>query len=241
MEICYRTIIHEIDNLGLTLSKISDEKKRNLRLKVSFDLLKKVGHNVWILSKIKGLEHSTTSMNLIYRSVILDLMLALFLLDINDEEFKYSLKKMDVDHVKYMKEALLIRLNLGRKIFKPQEDEDIKEQDLFDQYYDYFNNYIESKKGEPWRIVSLSSPEGFTFRGTTKSIYEYLRDSKRENLKALSNLYMFYKYFSQTEHYSLLGNKYPFEHENDDHWYKECDISIYSGIAEINRFLEQYY
>ena len=242
MEINYRVIIKYSNDLGFRLSGILRNGNRNLRLKVAFDLLKKICSNVWILSNMKELRDSTTSVNLIYRSVVLDLMTTLFLLHINDQEFEYSIRKLDVDHVKYMKDVLPMRLNLGKKIFNPQENEDIKEQDLFDQYYDNFECYIKSEKGEPWRIVNLERPDGFTFNGTAKSIYEYLVDcTDNENLQALSNLYMYYKYLSQTEHYSYLGNKYPFDNEHDDNWYKELDIVIYAGLSEMDLLLKSYY
>lgn len=194
-------IIDDIDNLGRELTKVIQNGNNNKRLLISSDLLLKTRCNVSILPHIAELRNSTTSINLIYRAIMLDLMTALFLLHLPDDRFEYSCKVLDVGHVKFMKDILPMRLELGRRVFNPQEGEDIDEQKLFDQYYDNFN----------------------------------------ENLKALSNLYMYYRYLSQTEHYSFLGNKYPFKTEYDDSWYKECNIAIYVGIDELSYLIRQYY
>lgn len=242
MEINNKVIIDYIDDLGLRLTEVIRNGNKDKRLIISYDLLLKVGCNVSVLPQMMNLRNSTTSTNLIYRGIILDLMTSLFLLYLPDEEFDYSIKILDVSHVKYMKEVLPLRLELGRKICKPNEDEDIKEQDLFDQYYDFFGEYLKSEKGEEWDIIIPVRPEGFTFNGSVKSIYEYLRKcDDNENLKALSNLYMYYKYLSQTEHYSFIGNKYPFKSKYDESWYKECNIAIYSGIVEMDELLKNYY
>ena len=173
---------------------------------------------------------------------MLDLMTALFLLHLPDDRFEYSCKVLDVGHVKFMKDILPMRLELARRVCNPQEGEDIDEQKLFDQYYDNFKDYLDSEKGEPWRIINLEPPKNFKFNGSIKSIYEYLKNcNENENLKALSNLYMYYRYLSQTEHYSFLGNKYPFKTEYDDSWYKECNIAIYVGIDELSYLIRQYY
>lgn len=242
MEVNYKILIDNINNLGLKLTEIIRSGNKSKRLLISHDLLLKIGYNVSVLPIINNLKNSTTSTNLIYRGIILDLMTSLFLLHLNHEEFEYSIKKLDILHVKYMKEVLPLRLELGRKIFKPKVEEDIDEQALFDKYHDFFQEYLKSEKGEEWDIITLIGPEGFTFNGKVKDIHEYLRKCDgNENLKALSNLYVYYKYLSQTEHYSFIGNKYPFKSVYDEQWNKECKIVIYAGIAEIDELLKQYY
>ena len=240
--VSFKEVIDCIDKLGLELTEVIRNGNRNKRLLISHNLLKKISHNFSILSQINTLDHSTTSMNLIFRGVILDLMTVLFLLHITEEEFEYSIKLLDILHVRYMKEVLPLRLELGRKIFYPNDKEDIQEQDLFDQYYEYFREYLDSCKGEPWRIIRPDRPIDFVFDGRVKSLFDYLRMcDDNENVKALSNLYIYYKYLSQTEHYSLLGNKYPFENGHDGSWNDECNIVIYAGIIEMENLLQAYY
>ena len=64
---------------------------------------------------------------------------------------------------------------------------------------------------------------------------------ENENLQALSNLYIYYKYLSQTEHYSFLGNRYPFKNDYDGDWNNEFNIAIYAGIIEMESLIEAYY
>jgi len=230
------------DKLGLVLTEVIKKGNSNKRLLISHDLLKKMGHNFSMLSQINTLDHSAASKNIIYRGVILDLMTALFLLHITEEEFDYSIKLLDISHVKYMKEVLPLRLELGRRIFHPNENEDIEEQVLFDQYFEHFREYLDSRKGEPWRIIRIERPIDFVFDGTVKSLYIYLKMcDENENLQALSNLYIYYKYLSQTEHYSFLGNRYPFKNDYDGDWNNEFNIAIYAGIIEMESLIEAYY
>ncbi|OKZ07107.1 MAG: hypothetical protein BHV75_16815 [Bacteroides oleiciplenus] len=242
MNVDYDGIMCYLNKIGVKLSRIlQNEEKKDKRLIVTFDIMKKMRNNIYVLSLLPNEENVITSKNLIYRAVFSDLMTALFLLYISDIEFKYSIRRLDVDHVKYMKEILPLRLNLGRTLFKPKDEDDISEQDLLDQYYDYFNEYLTSKKGEPWDIIKLKPLKKMKFVGTIKSLYESLLECHdNENLSALANLYLYYKYLSQTEHYSYLGNKYPFAGKCNDTWLKEFDLAIYAGIAEVENLLEQY-
>lgn len=241
MDINYKEIITSLDNIG---SRLSGELnlKEDKRLIVAFDILKKIKNNLFALSKLPDEKMIITSKNLIYRTVFSDLLTLLFLLHISKDEFEYSIKILDIKHVKYMKEVLPMRLKLGKQLFNPKEEEKLCEQEYTDRFYDCFKEYLTNNKGESWSIItykSLDKPSTkLKFKGEIKSIYEYLKDCRNNNLKALANLYMYYKYLSQTEHYSYVGRHYSFTGQSDKKWIKELNASIKAGGIEIENLLK---
>jgi len=233
-------IMSELDELGISLSN-AIRTNRNNRLITAYQLIKKIRNNVYSLTILLEDNNAQTSKNLIYRCIFSDIMTALYLLDINDSEFEYSTDLLNIKHIKYFMEVIPIRLKVARKLFKTVPCEEINEQSQFDKYYDFFKNYLKNEKGKPWIINILPNNKSIIFNGTIKSIFEYLiKCEKNENLQALSNLYMYYKNLSQSEHFSLVGSNYPLYSESDVNWYLEMDAAIYSGIVEIKNLSCQY-
>lgn len=236
--------LKEILNLTNGIGKrVSDEIQvdfDNTRLKVAFDLLKKTACNINVLCEIDSVEKSETSKNIIYRSVFSDLMLLAFLQHVNDNQFEHSLNVLNATHVKFMADALPMRLRLGRQIFNPGKGnniKDINEIDLLDEYYDYFHEYISSEKGDKWIVKKYTPPKDFIFSGQTRQIYDYFEKCTEEVYRPLSHLYMYYRVLSQTEHYSFIGKSFAFKGANEEKWYGEYNVFIENSLELIGSLI----
>lgn len=246
MKIDNEKILSSLNEIGLSLSGIlKSSKTKKTRLVVAFDIIKKIRNNIYSLSLLPTNEKTTTSKNLIYRNIFADLITLLFLVHITDEEFEYSIKCLDIKHTKYFKEVLPLRLKLAKQVTESNEDSSPSEQEYLDRYYEYFREHLTNNKGEPWVVMKLNTLEKptteFKFSGQISEMHEILKDcSNNVNLKALSNLYIYYKYLSQTEHYSHIGRHYPFSGQKNQEWMTELNVSIYAGIVEVNNLLEPF-
>lgn len=234
-------IIHLVNKIGLELSEELHKKEQFPQFIVTFDLLARINQNCKVLRLIcnSNTTNVQTPKNLIYRSIFTDLMLALHLLSSSPSEFNDAISCLDIDHVKYMKEAFEMRLYVARKLFKSCPKNDSPEQDLYNKYYDLCKAYLNSNKGEPWEIVQKPKCKQNSFNGTIKSLYNCLKEKHdNDNLKALANLYMYYKYYSQTEHYSVLGKGYSLIDEANDSWKLEVNYAIESALDELQGLIK---
>jgi len=239
----YEFLLKHLNKIEQELTVVYESNKNAISKPISaYFILKKIKYNTNSLSLLSKEKMTVTSMNLLYRAIFSDLLTLLFLLHLSSNEFIYCIQRLDISHVKSMHKVLHMRYQIGEILFGSTK-KDLSEQDYFDRYYRYFKKYISSKKGEPWVIIKASSLENTTtklkFNGTLDEMYKYICEcDDNENLKALSNLYLYYKYLSQTEHFSFVGRHFPFVGKNKVDWINELNASIYSGIIEVGNLLK---
>lgn len=232
-------ILDLVNKIGLELSEELHKKEQFPQFIVTFDLLARIHQNCKVLLLICNTTDIQTPKNLIYRSIFTDLMLALHLLSSSPSEFNDAISCLDIVHVKYLKEALQMRLYVVRKILKPYPKNDCTEQDLYNKYYDHCKAYLNSNKDEPWDIIQKPKCKHNSFDGTIKSLYNCLKEKHdNDNLKALADLYMYYKYYSQTEHYSVLGKGYSLINETKESLELEVNNSIKAALYELEGLIK---
>lgn len=194
-------IKNALDRCKKLIVSISDQRKVNnsMRLQVYQDLLMRIHNNLYTISIVNINEKTATSLNLIYRSVIVDVYWLLYFAYIDENLFIQVCESLNIDHVKFNKFHAECVFRLYNDIGKIEPEESI--QLLLDKLYDHFKDTLDCIKGEPWII------KGQTNRFTIKSIYDYFKDNHNG---AFYWLYLSFRLLSQTEHYAPISKTFAF-------------------------------
>lgn len=219
---------------GRLLKKLDIFENKPVRLTVAYDLIKRIGNNIRVVSLIRNEEFSIPSQQLLLRSVISDLIEGVYLLSCNDELFTKGVKTLDREHVRFFKESLGLRTELYKKMH-PEEIIDSL-QPAMDKYYDYVSSYLNSNKGEPWKIVSLKEIRDDKMQCKISEMCDALKNNTNEILHQYYYLYHYYRLLSQSEHYTLLGRSYSSTRAED--LKKEVRGIIYVTIEQMEFLLE---
>ncbi|MBQ8058398.1 MAG: hypothetical protein IJ199_01070 [Prevotella sp.] len=171
--------------------------------------------------------------NLLYRSIITDLMTSLIFLLVDEEQIDDFIL---IDNLKFV-DALESALNTDieiRSMFHPDETDDfnkLKEKyqvDIFDDLKDC----LSSAKGEPWiKKKGNLIINGIQYKSSPKVMFDILKSSKE--FCGYAYLYKYYREFSQTEHFSMKGRYMNYKRDFHDKYYDKVLGFIYLGEKHI--------
>ena len=239
-----RDFLSRVSEVGQGLSSLlQDENNRNKRYVVGFDLLQRINANMDAV--LYGFDKLFVNQKMLYkipidlslRTALGDTITALYLLSLDDDILEEEISVINSDFVKFLLTVLPIRYKIGEKLF-PQDSRGT-EQDYFDSYYSIYKDYLDNGKGEAWKVKSFktlrSKDSPFNESCTTKSMYQYLENNEDSELKELASLYMHYRVFSQTEHYSFLGRSAKNIEIMDI--YKEAIVTLVCAVQKLVVYL----
>lgn len=183
------------------LLRICAKRKQNesLRLKVYSDLLMRIHNNVYAIFTININDKISTAINLIYRSIAIDLYWLLYFTQINDDKIKDVCDALNATHAKFICTHADYMFKLFSELGKTEETD--SKLLLLDRLYDKFKDCLTSNKGEPWAVkktwVSVKNED----------VHSFFKDSQNDNHYLL---YIMYRYLSQTEHYAPISVSFAF-------------------------------
>jgi hypothetical protein len=136
--------------------------------------------------------------NLMYRSIITDLMTSLLISQLNDKQLDDVIYYFDLDFAKSLKTALNANIEI-RKLTYPDDAEAFDEQkkDYQEKLYDDLKECLSSAKGEEWEFNSQKpfKINNIEFKGKVSQIYDVLKSF--EEVAGYAYVYQYYKLFSQ--------------------------------------------
>ncbi|MDY0201885.1 MAG: hypothetical protein RBR40_12955 [Tenuifilaceae bacterium] len=207
-----------IDSFVLKLrSVIEPLEKSSTVLIIPHDFLWRINDNLKAIICIKQCFSSemgkpTLSTSLLFRSIVADLMLALFWLSLEDNILEEEVEVNNLIYGKYYKDALDYHYELALDLFP---DQTYNKQKLYDRDFDRIKKYLTTSKGKPWVFKSTkdfrSDANHFTGNITYEKIYNYFKNSKIPKIKEKQHLYKYYRNLSQGEHYSIVGRDYSYK------------------------------
>jgi len=169
--------------------------------------------------------------NLLYRSMITDLMTSLLISQLNDEQLNDVIYFFDLDFAKSLKSALNANIEI-RKMTYPDDAEVFEEQkkEYQEKLYDDLKECLSSAKGEDWILNSQRAIKinGKVFNGQVSQIYDIL--TSFEEVAGYAYIYQYYKLFSQSEHFSIKGRIINYKQSFHDDYYNKVRWSIYLGV-----------
>ena len=168
--------------------------------------------------------------NLMYRSIITDLMTSLLISQLNDKQLDDVIYYFDLDFAKSLKTALNANIEI-RKLTYPDDAEAFDEQkkDYQEKLYDDLKECLSSAKGEEWEFNSQKSIKinNIEFKGKVSQIYDVLKSF--EEVAGYAYVYQYYKLFSQSEHFSIKGRFINYKQPFHDEYYNKVRWIIYLG------------
>ena len=168
--------------------------------------------------------------NLLYRSMITDLMTSLLISQLNDEQLDDVIYFFDLDFARSLKSALKANIEI-RKMTYPDDTEAFEEQkrDYQEKLYDDLKECLSSAKGEDW-VLNSQRPikiNGNIFNGQVSQIYDILKTF--EEVAGYAYIYQYYKLFSQSEHFSIKGRIINYKQSFHDEYYNKVRWTLYLG------------
>ena len=168
--------------------------------------------------------------NLMYRSIITDLMTSLLISQLNDKQLDDVIYYFDLDFAKSLKTALNANIEI-RKLTYPDDAEAFDEQkkDYQEKLYDDLKECLSSAKGEEWKFNSQQPIKinNIEFKGKVSQIYDVLKSF--EEVAGYAYVYQYYKLFSQSEHFSIKGRIINYKQPFHDEYYNKVRWIIYLG------------
>ena len=168
--------------------------------------------------------------NLLYRSMITDLMTSLLISQLNDKQLDDVIYFFDLDFAKSLKSALNANIEI-RKMTYPDDAEAFEEQkkQYQEKLYDDLKECLSSAKGEDWKLNTQRPIKinGIDFNGKTSQIYDILKSF--EEVAGYAYVYQYYKLFSQSEHFSIKGRIINYKQSFHDGYYNKVRWIIYLG------------
>ena len=169
--------------------------------------------------------------NLLYRSMITDLMTSLLISQLNDEQLDDVIYFFDLDFAKSLKSALNANIEI-RKMTYPDDAEVFEEQKkrYQEKIYDDLKECLSSAKGEDWKFNAQKPIKinNIDFNGKTSQIYDILKSF--EEVAGYAYIYQYYKLFSQSEHFSIKGRIINYKQSFHDEYYNKVRWIIYLGV-----------
>ena len=144
--------------------------------------------------------------NLLYRSMITDLMTSLLISQVNDEQLDDIIYFFDLQFANSLSIALKANIEICKMTY-PDDGEAFEERGKEYQVklYDDLKECLESAKGEDWNLKSQRAIKinGNDFKGQVSQIYKILKSY--EEVAGFAYIYQYYRLFSQSEHFSIKG------------------------------------
>jgi hypothetical protein len=220
----YRVFNEVINDLTALIEKIEPEldsaiNKSNefpTKLAITFDFLWRINNNLKAIICIQKafdpvMQKPALPASFLYRSIVSDLMHALFWLSLDEPILKEEVEVNNLTYAKYYKDALDLHYELALHLY-PGQQYDI--QNLYDRDYDRVSQYLTNSIGEPWEFKKAkafrSVNNSFSGGINHKKIYDYFRKNVRREINEKQHLYKYYRYLSQCEHYSIAGRDYSY-------------------------------
>lgn len=168
--------------------------------------------------------------NLLYRSMITDLMTSLLLSVVDDKQLDDFLL---IDNLKFV-DALKSALDTDVEIRKLFDQNNEKEYDRLKAEYqinlfDDLHDCLSSNKNEAWIKKEKCKViiNGQSYNGNIKDMYNILKSSKE--LCGYAYLYKYYREFSQSEHFSMKGRYMNYKQDFHDKYYNKVLGFIHLG------------
>ena len=168
--------------------------------------------------------------NLLYRSMITDLMTSLLLSQIDDAQLDDFIFFFDLEFTKSLKSALNANIEI-RTMTYPDDVEAFEEQkkEYQENLYDDIKDCLISAKGEEWKLKSQKPIKinNIIFNGQVSQMYDILKSF--EAVSGYAYIYQYYKLFSQSEHFSVIGRFMNYKQAFHDKYYNKVLGLIYLG------------
>ena len=168
--------------------------------------------------------------NLLYRSMITDLMTSLLITQIDNTQLDDVLCYFDIEFTKSLKSALNANIEI-RTMTYPDDAEafEVQKKEYQEKLYDDLKDCLISAKGEEWdpkkqRSISIN---GHKFNGQISQMYDILKSF--EEVAGYAYIYQYYRLFSQSEHFSVIGRFMNYKQEFHDKYYNKVLGLIYLG------------
>lgn len=214
------------------LSEQKFEKTRDKRFAVLKELARKirVSFNAIHFIPYEQYEVLYPSINLLFRSVIVDLTTSLLLLLVKDEQLDDFLLIDNLKFFESFKSALETEVEI-RKHFYPQnaeEYENLKTKYQID-LYDDLKDCLKSTKDAPWEKKERPNLEinNIRYTGQIKEVFQILKTT--EELYGYTYLYKHYRLLSQSEHFSMKGSFFNYKNDFHDECYNKILGFVYLG------------
>lgn len=218
------------------LTEYKYKETESKRFKALFELTRKIraSLNTVLLIPYKQYSVLYAPINLLYRSMITDLMTSLLFLLVDDEKLDDFLL---VDNWRFV-DSLISALDTDfeiRSLIHPKEADEYKE--LKNKYqkdhYDDLKDCLMSGKNDPWVKKKKVHVEinGEAYTGQIKEMYTILKSS--QELCGYAYLYKYYREFSQSEHYSIKGGYMNYKQDFHDKYYNKVLDFIRLGEKNI--------
>lgn len=178
--------------------------------------------------------------NLLYRSMITDLMTSLLISQLDDKQLDAVIYYFDLDFAKSLKSALAANIEI-RTMTYPEDAEAFKEQEkeYQEKLYDDLKEYLSSAKGEDWTFKSQKPIKinEIDFNGKISQIYDILKSF--EEVAGYAYIYQYYRLFSQSEHFSIKGRIFNHKQPFHDEYYNKVRWIIYLGVELLyNKYIK---
>lgn len=234
-DITYKETLSVIEKLyKLTEQKFGETN--DSRFLALYDLSRKMRAcmNAVMLLPHEEYEVLCVPINLLYRCMITDLMTSLLISVVDDDTFDKVMHVMDIDYTKSLQKAFDTDIAVRKSVY-PEDVEDFEKMAL-DYQVQHFNDLkdcLKSQKGEKWEVQSKEKLEinGVVFSGTIDSLFKVL--STFEHVCDIASVYQFYKYFSQSEHFSLKNRVFNYKQDFHERYYNKTRGFIILGIEYI--------
>ena len=213
----------------LSETKLSEDSKRFIALN---ELSRKIRVSLNALHYIPYEEYAVlcAPTNLLYRSMITDLMILLLISQLDDEQLDKVIYYFDLEFAKSLKSALKANIEI-RTMTYPEDTEAFKEQakEYQEKLYDDLKDCLKSAKGEDWDFKSQKSCtiNNIIFNGNISQIYDLLKSF--EEVASYAYIYQYYRLFSQSEHFSIKGRILNYKQPYHEEYYNKVRWIIYLG------------
>lgn len=213
----------------LSETKLSEDSKRFIALN---ELSRKIRVSLNALHYIPYEEYAVlcAPTNLLYRSMITDLMILLLISQLDDEQLDKVIYYFDLEFAKSLKSALKANIEI-RTMTYPEDTEAFKEQakEYQEKLYDDLKDCLKSAKGEDWDFKSQKSCtiNNIKFNGNISQIYDLLKSF--EEVVSYAYIYQYYRLFSQSEHFSIKGRILNYKQPYHEEYYNKVRWIIYLG------------
>ena len=178
--------------------------------------------------------------NLLYRSMILDLMTSLLISQVDDKQLEDIIYIFDWDFTNSLKSALKANVEIRKETY-PEDVDAFDEQAIEYQIklYDDLKDYLSSSKGENWKLKSKTPIyiNGERFDGQISQIYKILRTF--DEVSGYAYAYQYYRLFSQSEHFSIKGRIINYKQVFHEEYYNKVRALVYLGAELLyNKYRE---
>lgn len=221
-------IVNVINKIGLHATSLPKSKEAFAIDVVLIDLLKRimVNINAFNIILIENTKHNnalnTIPMSLCLRTASIDCLTASYLLCIHTDDLTFinELHVMSLDYARYLKKIHEIKRDYEHSVSSTKEFNDWFEKFRIKhaKYYNFKNNEWILKSADELRSGSNSNfLEWLTkrkYKGklTEDLKFEYINESNKD----LAVFYIFFRYFSQHQHYGFANRGFIEDNTNED-------------------------